>query len=276
MRVALHTPPAPILRFHAIGQWSPGELDITQVASTQISTPEVDQAVERAWQETTARPGVHLFDGPMCRLESWQASADRMRLMLSGTSYKRFLGTNLTHPELADRFGPHVLANPVGVSPALLTADNFLMMGRRNASVAYYPNRIHPFAGALDPADADPFAAIRRELHEELALTDADIDIDEICLTGITEDLAIRQPELLFLARSNRTRKQIEAALDPAEHHATWSTPATPDAVAATLHAGESFTPVAIAAILLFARLAFGEPFFAQHAARFTGPVPAR
>ena len=43
------------------------------------------------------------------------------------------------------------LANPVGVSPALLSADNFLIMGRRNASVAYYPNRIHPFAGALEP-----------------------------------------------------------------------------------------------------------------------------
>jgi hypothetical protein len=48
------------------------------------------------------------------------------------------------------------------VSPALLTADGFLMMGRRNASVAYYPNRVHPFAGALDPGDADMFAAVRR------------------------------------------------------------------------------------------------------------------
>ena len=82
--------------------------------------------------------------------------ADRLALTLSNTTYKHFLGTNLTHPELADRYGREILANPVGVSPALLTADNFLMMGRRNASVAYYPNRIHPFAGALDPSTPTP------------------------------------------------------------------------------------------------------------------------
>src|SRR2546423_316715 len=86
-------------------------------------------------------------------------------------------------PILADRFGPQVLANPVGVSPALLTADNYLMMGRRNASVAYYPGRIHPFAGALDPQDSDVFAAVRRELKEELAFEIQ--DVTEIFCTGI-------------------------------------------------------------------------------------------
>ncbi|MDB5324351.1 MAG: hydrolase [Phycisphaerales bacterium] len=268
------TPPAPILRFHAIGQWSPDQLAVEQTPSTQRSTPEVDQAIERAWQHATARPGVQLFDGPMCRLESWHATPDRLKLTLSRTTYKTFLGTNLTHPELADRFGPQILANPVGVSPALLTADNFLMMGRRNASVAYYPNRIHPFAGALDPDDANPFTAVRRELREELGF--ADDDVAEIHLTGIAEDLAIRQPELIFLARSNRTRHQVEAALDRTEHHATWSTPATPEAIEAALRSGESFTPVATASILLYARLAFGEPFFARHAALFTGPDRAR
>jgi 8-oxo-dGTP pyrophosphatase MutT (NUDIX family) len=267
-------PPAPILRFHAAGQWSPDQLDINHIPTTWQSNPEVDQAIESAWQETTARPGVHLFDGPMCRLESWRASTDRLGFTLSYTTYKTFLGTNLTHPELADRFGQQILANPVGVSPALLTADNFLIMGRRNASVAYYPNRIHPFAGALDPSDANPFTAIRRELQEELSLTDK--DVPKIYLTGIAEDLSIRQPELIFLAGSPRTRKEIESALDHTEHHATWSTPATPDAVEATLHSGESFTPVAVAAMLLFARQAFGEQFFAQHAAHFTGPVLAR
>jgi hypothetical protein len=137
--------------------------------------------------------------------------------------------------------------------------------------VAYYPNRIHPFAGALDPADADPFAAVRRELREELSLTDR--DVPEMHLTGIAEDLSIRQPELIFLARTNQTRQQIDAALDRTEHQATWSAPASPNAIEATLNSNECFTPVAIAATLLFARLALGERFFAQHAARFTGPV---
>jgi 8-oxo-dGTP pyrophosphatase MutT (NUDIX family) len=267
-------PRDPILRFHAAGQWSSDQLDIGHIPSTWQSNPEVDQAIESAWREATARPGVHLFDGPMCRLESWQAAEGRLRLTLSHTTYKTFLGTNLTHPELADRFGQQILANPVGVSPALLSTDNFLIMGRRNASVAYYPNRIHPFAGALDPNDASPFTAIRRELQEELAMTDS--DIQEIYLTGIAEDLAIRQPELIFLARSNRTRQQVEAALDRTEHHDTWSTPVTAEGIEEALRSDESFTPVALAATLLFARLAFGDRFFAEHAAHLTGPARAR
>ena len=88
------------------------------------------------------------FYAQMCRLERWRASADRLEIDLSPTSYKPFVGTNLAHPELAEQYGGDVMANPVCVSPALLACDGFLVMGRRNASVAYYPNRIHPFAGA--------------------------------------------------------------------------------------------------------------------------------
>src|SRR5207248_1244381 len=100
--------------------------------------PEVERVIDWTWARVAARPGVNLFDGPMCRLESWRAAPDRLELVLSGTSYKPFLGTNLYHPDLADRYGREVLANPVGVSPALQTADGWLMMGRRNTSVAYY------------------------------------------------------------------------------------------------------------------------------------------
>ena len=251
---------SPILRFHAVGRWAPHQLHVTRAASTLKTNAEIDRLVDLAWQETNARPGVHLFDGPMCRLESWHAEADRLRLTLSRTTYKRFLGTNLTHPDLADRFGTEVLANPVGVSPALLTADNFLMMGRRNATVAYYPDRIHPFAGALDPNDTDPFAAVRRELREELAF--AEQDVTDIHLTGIAEDLSIRQPELIFLARTRRTRAQVESALDRTEHHATWATPATKDALQAALRTNELFTPVAIASLLLYIGIAFGDDDF--------------
>ena len=259
--------PSPILRFHATGQWAPPQLQVTRAASTLQTNAEVDELIERAWRETNARPGVHLFDGPMCRLESWQAETGRLRLTLSRTTYKRFLGTNLTHPHLADRFGQQVLANPVGVSPALLTADNFLMMGRRNASVAYYPDRIHPFAGALDPEDTDPFAAVRRELREELAF--ADEDVADIHLTGIAEDLSIRQPELIFLARTRRTRTQVESALDRTEHHATWAKPATQEGVEAALRSDDSFTPVALASLLLYGRIAFGDAYLSQHGRPF-------
>ena len=68
----------------------------------------------------------------MCRLERWEASPDgsRLHLSMSTTSYKPFFGTNMSHPELADRYGPDVLANPIGVSPALETSDGQLLLGR--------------------------------------------------------------------------------------------------------------------------------------------------
>ena len=218
--------------------------------------------IERAWAAAVARPGVQLFDGPMCRLESWSSSPGRLDAVLSDTSYKPFLGTNLRHPELADRYGPAILANPVGVSPALITADGWLMMGRRNSSVAYYPNRVHPFAGALDPADPDPFAAIRRELSEELGITDADVAADGMHCTGIAEDVSIRQPELIFSVVSTRTRKEIESKLDATEHHGAWATPATRERVEAALASGEAFTPVGVAAMVLWGRTAFGGQWF--------------
>src|SRR5438270_2948610 len=203
----------PMLTFHAVGDWPPQRVRYEEVESTRPILPEVEQLIDDAWRQVSQQPGVHLFDGPMVRLESWQTSGDQLQLTLSRTSYKPFLGTNLHHPELADRYGRSILANPVGVSPALETSDGWLMFGRRNASVAYYPQRVHPFAGALEPRDADDvFAAVYRELAEELNFTAA--DIAEARCAGIAEDRSIRQPELIFRVTSTRTREQIEATLD--------------------------------------------------------------
>lgn len=230
------------------------------VESGRRSVPEVEELIDRAWQAALSRPGVRLFDGPMCRMERWDASPQLLSLDLSVTSYKPFMGTNLAHPELADQFGRDVMANPVGVSPALHTSDNYLLLGRRNATLAYYPNRTHPFAGALEPRDkGDLFAAVRRELGEELSLKDS--DIVAIRCTGIAEDRALRQPELLFRVRTTLTRRQIESQVHAEEHGGSFAIPATQEAVARVLH-DPALTPVAIASLLLWGRVIFGEDWF--------------
>lgn len=250
-----------MLTFHATGDWPSSRILIAQSPSSRRILPEVERLIDQTWQTIAAKPGVNLFDGPMCRLESWTSSPERLSLVLSETSYKPFLGTNLHHPEWADQYGPSILANPVGVSPALETADGWLMMGRRNQSVAYYPDKIHPFAGALEPRDAmDLFGAVQRELAEELAFTPA--DIADIRCTGIAEDRSIRQPELIFRVVSTRTRSQVEATLDRTEHHASWAIPATREAIDATLGDVAGLTPVAVAALLLWGRTRFGQEWF--------------
>ena len=267
--------PLPILRLRHAGDWTPDQVATAWAPSSLDVPPAARQVVGDAWERATLEPNRKLFDGPMCRLESWDFGGGRVRLTMSRTSYKHFWGTNLMHPELADRFSPAVLANPIGVSPALETADGFLLLGRRNREVAYYPSRVHPFAGALEPGDVeagaaaagspgpDLFAAIRRELAEELHFTDADVEL--VRLTGLAEDVRLRQPELIFRVRSRLGRERIESQLDAAEHLSAVAVPAEADEVRRAIGRPE-LTPVAVAALLLWGRIAFGQDWFAAAA----------
>jgi hypothetical protein len=253
-----------MLAFPLLGTFLPAQISIAWARNSRPMIDDVERLIERAWSAALARPGVALFDGPMCRLERFDVESDRLRLTLSRTSYKPFFGTNLSNAAVvAEKHGPHVLANAVGVSAALISGDGFLLLGRRTASVAYYPNRIHPFAGSLEPRDdLDVFDEVRRELREELSFTPA--DVSEIICTGIAEDLSLLQPEMIFAVRSPRTRAQIESHLDAREHHGIWSCPATRQRIESALQsaAAAAFTPVAIAAILLWGRQQFGDAWF--------------
>jgi len=250
-----------MLTLHQTGDWAPGDVDVEWGPSSRRTVPEVEALIDAAWRRATARPGAYLFDGPMCRLEKWEVSpGGRLRVALSETTYKPFFGTNMSHPELADAFGPEVMGNPVGLSPALETADGYLLLGRRNASVAYYPGRVHPFAGALEPRDGgDLFRAIVRELGEELFLTPA--EVTDVRCTGIVEDRALRQTEFIFRARTSLPRGAVERRVDATEHGGTRAVRATPDDVARAM-IDPALTPVAVASLVLWGRLRFGDEWY--------------
>jgi len=199
---------------HFTGVFSSSQIETTLSDAPRPLPFEITPMIESAWTQALARLGPRLYDGPMMRLNSWKIESGRLLLTLGRTSYKPFMGTNLTHPELADRYGSDVLANPLGLSAALESADGFLLFGRRNSNVACYPNRVHPFAGTLDQPNV--FGGIQRELEEELGLSLP--DIADLRIIGLAEDRSIRQPELIFRAKSNRTRQEIERLLDAAEH----------------------------------------------------------
>ena len=234
----------------AAGEWLPHQVVVTWTANSRRIVPEVERAIDDAWRSAAARLGDKLFDGPMCRLERWSASPARLELTLSRTSYRPFLGTNYAKAALADAHGRDVLANPVGLSTILETADGYLLLGRRNDSVAYYPNRVHPFAGALEPHDPlDVFAEARRELREELALTSA--DLTTIRCVGLAEDRSLRQPELIFIAATPRSRAELEAQLDRTEHRAVHAVKADRADIASAI-ADPLLTPIAVASLSLW------------------------
>jgi 8-oxo-dGTP pyrophosphatase MutT (NUDIX family) len=259
-----------MLKFLRPGNWSSAQLSIAWTATARRILPEVETAIDAAWTAALARPGVHLFDGPMCRLESWTAADDRLHLTVSKTTYKIFLGTNMANPQFAQRFGTDVMANPLGVSTLLTTADNVLLLGRRTAAVAYHPNRVHPFAGSMEPADADPFVTAHRELAEELSLNTTDIR----CI-GLMESHDLRQPELIFAANSQLKKIDIESKLDPVEHHDIWSIAATAGAIEKAVIENRNLTPVAVGSLLLWGRLHAGQSWFdkiAPTVTRASGP----
>ena len=255
-----------MLTFHAIGDWGPGRVRLARSAgaSARRIVPDVERVIDVTWARESARPGVRLFDGPMCRLDSFEASPAKLELAVSPTSYKAFAGTNLHNPHLAETFGRDVMANPVGASTLLETGEGLLLLGHRNASVAYYPNRVHPFAGTIDPADGDdPFAAARRELLEELNMPGD--DITAIRCAGLVEDAALLQPELIFVAGTTRTREHVVRRLDAAEHRATFALAGREDAVASASR-DPLMTPVAVASLLLWGRSRFGLAWFERNA----------
>jgi hypothetical protein len=251
-----------MLAFNLEGEFSVSQVHCTAVPSTRRIVPEVEALIDAAWRDVLSRPGVKLYDGPISRLERFRLADDQLHLELSQTSYRIFVGTNLYYPELADRFGPEVMANPVGVSTILSTADRKLLFGIRNATVAYYPRRTHPFAGSLEPRDnCDVFAAARRELREELALRDT--DLGALTLVGLVEDRLIRHPELIFSVNSRLDEKSLIAQMDQAEHHESIAVPTERAAVESALN-DTSFTPVGIACLLLWGRKQFGAGWFAE------------
>jgi 8-oxo-dGTP pyrophosphatase MutT (NUDIX family) len=141
-----------------------------------------------------------------------------------------------------------------------MTSDHHLLLGQRTAAVAYHPGRVHPFAGCMEPADADPFATVYRELQEELSIEQNEIT-DLRCI-GLVEAQDLRQSEIIFTVATKLNRREIESRLDTTEHHSIWSIPATAQAVEHAVNEDKNLTPVAVGALLLWGRINLGQSWF--------------
>lgn len=248
---AMPTPES--FRFLARGRWAESQVTVTCAPSTRRIVPEVEQAIDAAWHDANARPGVTLFDGPVCRLESFSATSDRFTLAVSRTTYRINVGTNFRHPEFVGIYGRDVMANPVGVSAGLISADGKLIMGRRNGSVAYYPHMLHPFAGSLEVRESiNLFDDVRRELREELHLLPHEIAHIE-CI-GIVEDAALVHPETIFLVRSTLRAGELQRKVLLEEHGSSERTDTSPASLRAFARR-DDLTPVGAAVALRLAEI---------------------
>ncbi len=251
---------------HALGRWAPEQIGSQTVPSGFRPTPADTSRVEKSWAAALAeasRAGRHLFDGPLARLEGHRASTARLDLALSPTSYRWFWGTNCR-----DRSLPRERrADPLGVSAVVVTADHWLILGRRSQRVSLYAGRVHPFGGCVEPDRAgDVPGEIRRELSEETGLHAA--DLSRLDCLGLVEDSLLVQPELLFGAHVRLDRNAVEGRLDPDEHDRPWAVAAEASALAAAILADAQPTPIARIQLLAWGRVHFGSMWFEPLAAR--------
>ncbi len=259
-----------------IGDWPRGSVSICSVPSGRRLVPQVEAAIGQAWKDARLRLGKSLFDGPLCRVENVHALSSHLELELSPTSFRPFLGTNLTNPQFAQAHGPDVMANPLGVSALLISNNGWIILGQRGESVAHYPGRLHCFAGCVEPRDADVFTSIERELSEELSLKDD--ELAEIHCIGLARDPSLLQPELIFEVPVALDEQQLTARLDKSEHDSICNIRSTAEGVNQMIEQGGSIrgrvlTPIAMAAILLWGRRHLGNHWFARAAATVTSPT---
>ncbi len=231
---------------------APERVITRRVRSAWRREPEVDALIDQAWVDAHKRPGVKLFDGPLCRFEGFDLHADEagfesIRIDVSSTSYRIVVGTHFAHPDVVDRFGPEVAARPLGVSSGVISSDGMLLLGVRSERLAYYPGRVHPFAGSMsDLPEPNIVADAMREVREELNIREQ--EPMSIRMVGLVEDLQMRHPEALFLVRLSIDELELRKRLDRDEHGEIVSAPLENKALE-TLRADARLTPFAVGVV---------------------------
>lgn len=208
------------------GTFGRSDVTVTSCHEARPSNAEVDRLIEQTWAERLAeaeRTGKKLYDGMLCRLISHRTRGRRLELTVGPVSFKEFVGTNCANPHLRHKYGVEVLANPLGVSAALVSSDGFIIMGRRSDRVAVHGGMIHPIGGMVGLngcAAPDPFAAVLSEIVEETALPAE--RAEKITCLGLVRDKGLFQSEMVFRAAVKADvraiRRLAEHAADAAEH----------------------------------------------------------
>jgi hypothetical protein len=246
---------------------------LTWTHRRRSSTAEIDRLIDRAWSQATdlaRRTGRTLYDGQLCRLIDHTIDGRTLHLVAGAVSFREFLGTNYAHPHLVHTAGPEVLANPLGVSAAVVASDGFLVLARRSDQVTWHGGIVHPIGGIVELNDAGrpphPFDAIVSELREETGAPRPRAGAI-VCL-GLVRDRSLWQPELVFRIEVDsdvRTlRASARAAVEGHEHAELLAVRDRPTSAVSFIerHAAET-TPVALATLLLHGLNRWGSGWFA-------------
>lgn len=258
----------------AVGPFKPDDVQVQWHDQPRPTCAHVEELIEGAWQRqlTDAQAtGGHLYNGRLARLISYMPSGGQLKLNLGPVTFREFVGTNLTNANLRYTTGPEFLADALGVSAAVVTEDNYLLLGMRSRNVAFHAQRLHPLGGIVELGEEatigniDPFQTVQKELVQELGIAPQAL-LENVCL-GMVRDRQIVQPELIFGVRVAGQAAEIcdtaANASDSYEH--THLVPIRSDEtmiVSFIQQNSAQLTPVAIATLLLHGLQRWGLGWF--------------
>jgi hypothetical protein len=141
-------------------------------------------SIEAEWKSQTAKyPG--MFNGPLYHLEKFEVINSQLRLYLSDTTYKEYVGTRSEKYHVD--FGIENAVNPLSVGMVLVTIDRKCIVGIRGGAVDSFHGKIATVAGYME-RDRDitddvpnPFVTVKNELQEETGVKASAID-KSVCL----------------------------------------------------------------------------------------------
>ncbi len=250
------------------------------------TSPAVERIIRETWETQKAlaeQTTVVLFNDDLVRASRITCTKTKLHFELGPTCFRDFLGTNLFNAQQVAKDDLGYLADALGISSIVVTADGFIALGRRNDSVAYHGGFLHMFGGLVDQSDRDDqgsydlFGAAIRELHEELTVSDR--EISKIVVIGVVRDQSILQPELLFDVTIGATKAEVLERFDPLakdqEHTAIEFVHNDPDAVLPFLRRAAPIAAVAEAGLLIHGRNHWGQSWYEQACYVLYGELPA-
>lgn len=242
---------------HVVGHYTEAQVSVLRTQRARRRDDALERRIDESWARRTqgvSASGPKLFDSQLARLVAHGVLPDKLALFVGETTFREFVGTNLDSAELHESLGDDYFANPLGVSAAIITKDDTLLLARRSNKVAEAQGQ-WDLPGGHTPYVAHggchPFAAMMQELDEELGLRKG--DIESLACIGLMENGLTHKPELIFLCRAkDRAKKLLKRlrAQDDDEHDDFLCVPSGKGELLELLrHRGHELTPVAAGGI---------------------------
>lgn len=258
--------------------------DVVAVTNTPLTAVHIEHSTGRrpAWTAdlegrrvalverhiAEGRPLLTTADGslpPLYRLDSLTTEPDRLVLHTSPTDYAEHLLTNVDHPEWRAERGDGVMADAIGVSGVVRTADDRTFVGRRSGRTHEAPGAFHVAPSGHPHPPQTVGESLLAELRDELGLDPG--QLDRTVVTGVVRALPGGKPEITALLTTPLAATDVltswETAVERWEFDELVPVRWTPDDVGDWLadHA-ETCVPPGLAALALAGRVEFGAGWF--------------